>query len=299
VQDLRGTAITVQAMVFGNMGLNSGAGVAFTRNPWNGENEPVIDFKFGAQGEDVVSGTQSATTQGELKQSMSSVYEDLRKIGIMLELHFLDMQDMEFTVQEGKLYILQSRNGKRSPLSALRIAVDMCREGMITPGIALSHLDGIDLDSIKVQRVLTRDYPIGTGISASGGVAIGSVALTPERALADVGKGPVILVRETASPEDIEGIQIASGLLTAKGARTSHAAVVARQMGKVCIVNCTGLEIDTSYHKCHIGGLELREGDTISLDGDSGLVYTGVVGITYEQPLDLLEIVRSWRSGTD
>jgi pyruvate,orthophosphate dikinase len=296
VQDLRGTAITVQAMVFGNMGLNSGAGVAFTRNPWNGENEPVIDFKFGAQGEDVVSGTQSATTQGELKQSMSSVYEDLRKIGIMLELHFLDMQDMEFTVQEGKLYILQSRNGKRSPLSALRIAVDMCREGMITPDVALSHLDGIDLDSIKVQRVSTSDYPIGTGISASGGVAIGSVALTPERALADAGKGPVILVRETASPEDIEGIQIASGLLTAKGARTSHAAVVARQMGKVCIVNCTGLEIDTSYHKCHLGGQELREGDTISLDGDSGRVYSGVVGITYEQPLDLLEIVRSWRS---
>ena len=185
VNDLRGTAITVQAMVFGNMGLNSGAGVAFTRNPWNGENEPVIDFKFGAQGEDVVSGTQSATTQRELKESMPSVYNDLLKIGKMLELHFLDMQDMEFTVQEGKLYILQTRNGKRSPLSALRIAVEMWKEGMINPEVALSHLEGIDLDAIRVQRVSTRDYPIGTGISASGGVATGSVALTPERAIAD------------------------------------------------------------------------------------------------------------------
>ena len=294
---LRGTAVTVQAMVFGNMGLNSGAGVAFTRNPWNGENEPVIDFKFGAQGEDVVSGMQSATTQIELQDSVPSLYGDLRQIGKMLELHFLDMQDMEFTVQEGKLYILQSRNGKRSPLSALRIAVEMCREGMITPDVALSHLEGIDLDPIKVQRVSTRDYPIGTGISASGGVAVGSVALTPERAMADASRGPVILVRETASPEDIEGIQISSGLLTAKGARTSHAAVVARQMGKVCIVNCAGLEIDKAHHKCHLGGQELREGDTISLDGDSGLVYSGVVDINYEIPIDLLEIVSSWRSG--
>jgi pyruvate,orthophosphate dikinase len=296
-QYFRGTAITVQTMVFGNMGLNSGAGVAFTRNPWNGENEPVIDFKFRAQGEDVVSGAQSATTQGELKESMPSVYDDLRQIGKMLELHFLDMQDMEFTVQEGKLYILQSRNGKRSPLSALRIAVEMWREGLIKPGVALSHLEGIDLDTIKVQHVSTRDYPIGTGISASGGVATGSVALTPERALSDAGTGPVILVRETASPEDIEGIRVASGLLTAKGARTSHAAVVARQMGKVCIVNCAGLELDAAHHKCNLGGQELREGDTISLDGDSGLVYSGVVGTDYERPIGLLDIVNSWRSG--
>lgn len=294
-QNLRGTAITIQAMVFGNMGLNSGAGVAFTRNPWSGENEPVIDFKFGAQGEDVVSGNQSATTQNELKKSMPSVYEDLRQIGRTVESHFHDMQDMEFTVQEGKLYILQSRNGKRSPMSALRIAVEMWREGMITPDVALSHVEDLDLDAIKVHRLSTLDYPIAVGTSASGGVATGSVVFTAERAIKEAPSGRVILVRETASTDDIEGIRVASGLLAAKGARTSHAAVVARQMGKVCIVNCAGLEIDFSRHKCHMGGQVIREGDTISLDGNSGSVYTGVVSTTYEKPVELLDIVRTWK----
>ena len=295
VKNLRGTAVTIQAMVFGNMGLNSGAGVAFTRNPWSGENEPVIDFKFGAQGEDVVSGNQSAATQNELKKSMPSVYEDLRQIGRMAELHFQDMQDMEFTVQEGKLYILQTRSGKRSPLSAIRIAVDMWREGIITPDVALSQVEDLDLEAIKVQCVSTMDYPIATGTSASGGVTMGRIVFTPERALTEVSSGPVILVRESASPGDIEGIRVASGLLTAKGARTSHAAVVARHMGKVCIVNCSGLEIDFTYNKCHLGGQVLREGDTISLDGNSGSIYNGVVGITYETPGELLENVNSWK----
>jgi len=296
LKNLRGTAITIQAMVFGNMGLNSGAGVAFTRNPWSGENEPLIDFKFGAQGEDVVSGNQSATTQSELKKSMPSVYEDLMQIGRRLESHFQDMQDMEFTVQEGKLYILQTRNGKRSPLSAIRIAVDLWREGIVTPEIALSQVEGIDLGSIKVQCVSTLDYPIAAGTSASGGVATGSMVFTPERAIKEVLSGPVILVRETASPEDIEGIRVASGLLTAKGTRTSHAAVVARHMGKVCIVNCEGLEIDLAHNKCNLGGQVIREGDTISLDGNSGSVYTGVVGTTYEKPGELLDIVYSWKT---
>jgi len=296
VLNLRGTAITLQAMVFGNMGLNSGAGVAFTRNPWSGENEPVIDFKFGAQGEDVVAGNQSATTQNELKISMPSVYEDLRQIGRIVESHFLDMQDMEFTVQEGKLYILQSRSGKRSPLSAIRIAVEMWKEGLISKGVASSQIKDIDIESIKVQRVSTMDHPIATGTSASGGVATGSVVFTPERALKDVSSRQVILVRETASTEDIEGMRVASGLLTAKGARTSHAAVVARHMGKVCIVNCSGLEIDLTHHKCHLGGQELREGDTISLDGNSGSIYSGIVGTTYEKPGELLDIVNSWKT---
>ena len=296
VKYLRGTAITIQAMVFGNMGLNSGAGVAFTRNPWSGENEPVIDFKFGAQGEDVVSGNQSATIQSELKRSMPSVYDELRHIGQMVESHFNDMQDLEFTVQEGKLYLLQTRNGKRSPLSAIRIAVDMWREGIITPDTALSQVEGLDLESIKVRRVSTMDYPVATGTSASGGVATGSVVFSPERALIEVSSGPVVLVRETASPDDIEGIRAASGLLTAKGARTSHAAVVARHMGKVCIVNCAGLEIDLSHNKCQLGGQVIREGDTISLDGNTGSVYLGVVSTTYETPQELLDIVLSWKT---
>jgi len=140
------------------------------------------------------------------------------------------------------------------------------------------------------------DYPIATGTSASGGVATGSMVFTPEQALQEVSSGPVILVRETASPEDIEGIRVASGLLTAKGARTSHAAVIARYMGKVCVVNCAGLVIDLPHNKCHLGGQVLREGDTISLDGNSGSVYTGVVATTYEKPGELLDIVRSWKT---
>lgn len=295
VHNLRGTAMTIQAMVFGNMGLNSGAGVAFTRNPWSGEDEPVIDFKFGAQGEDVVSGNQSATTQRELKRSLPSVYEDLRHIGKIVESHFHDMQDMEFTVQEEKLYILQTRNGKRSPLSALRIAVDMWREGIITPDVALSQVAEFDLESIKVPHVSTMDYPIARGTSASGGVATGIVVFTPEQAIKEALSGPVILIRETASPDDLDGIGAALGLLTAKGARTSHAAVVARHMGKVCIVNCAGLEIDPSHNKCHLGGQDIRKGDAISLDGNSGSVYLGVVSTTFEKPLELLDIVYSWK----
>ena len=296
-RNTRGTAVTVQAMVFGNMGLDSGAGVAFTRNPWNGENVPVVDFKFGAQGEDVVSGAQSATTQNDLCRSMPQVYAELVQTGKTLEEHFADMQDLEFTVQEGRLFILQSRNGKRSPLSALRIAVDMWREGIISAETALSHLEGLDIESIRVESVSTEDYPIATGISASGGVATGSVVFTPEQAVRYSAHGPVILVRETASPGDIDGIRVASALLTARGTRTSHAAVVARQLGKVCIVNCRGLEPDPVHPRCHLGGQIFRVGDTITLDGDSGQVYAGVVSTTYEQPLDLLDIVRSWKSG--
>jgi len=298
VTDLRGTAVTVQAMVFGNMGLNSGAGVVFTRNPWSGEDGPVIDFKFGAQGEDVVSGEQSATTQRELKKAMPVVYEEIRHIGKMVESHFHDMQDMEFTVQEEKLYILQTRNGKRSPYSAIRIAVDMWHEGINTPEMALSQLEEIDLGSIKVPRVSTMDYPVATGTPASGGVATGRVVFSPERAIKDAPSGPVVLVRETASPDDLEGIYAASGLLTAKGARTSHAAVVARHMGKVCIVNCAGLEIDRVNNKCRLGGQVIREGDAISLDGNSGSVYLGIVSTTFETPGELLEIVQSWKTAS-
>ncbi len=296
LNNVRGTAVTVQAMVYGNIGPRSGAGVAFTRNPWTGENELLLDFKFGAQGEDVVSGARSAVTQRELLETMPQVDQELIAVGRKIESHFKDMQDIEFTVQEGKLYILQSRDGKRAPLAALRIAVEMCQEGIISPQEALEKLREVDIESISIQKVISHEAPLAAGISASSGVASGRIAFTGEVAERFSASGPVILVREMATPDDIQGISICAGILTARGARTSHAAVVARQMGKVCIVNCTDLEIDIPNHKCRLGGRELSEGDVITLDGNAGLVYLdhGKVEVVYEKPLPLIDIVKSW-----
>ena len=234
----RGTAVTVQAMVFGNLGSASGAGVAFTRNPWSGEPGLLLDFRFGAQGEEVVSGEQSGLDQEAFARVMPEQFEALGRIGTRLERHYGDMQDIEFTIEEGRLFILQSRTGKRSPLAALRIAVDLVGDGVIGPPAARDLLAGIDLDAIRIRRVVGGGEPLGVGTPASGGVASGTIAFTGDRAEADAAEGAVILVRPTASPDDIAGIQAASGLLVARGGRTSHAAVVARQLGKVCVVNC-------------------------------------------------------------
>jgi len=293
--DVGGTAVTVQVMVFGNMGASSGAGVAFSRNPWTGAKDLLVDFRFGGQGEDVVSGDREAMTQEELKQVMPDVFAELQRICHRLELHFSDMQDIEFTVQEGKLFLLQSRAGKRAPLAALRIAIDLAAEGIISEQQAVRLLEGIDLDAIRIQSLSSGGEPVGRGISASGGVVAGAIALTPERATQDAASGPVILVRTTASPDDIAGIDVASGLLTARGARTSHAAVVARQLGKVCVVNCTDLEIDPPRHQCRIGRIMLREGETISIDGNTGAVYRGQVTVRSERPDELIVRVRGWK----
>jgi pyruvate,orthophosphate dikinase len=297
VEGARGTAVTVQAMVYGNLGSQSGAGVAFTRNPWKGDNELVLDFKFGAQGEDVVSGDQAATTQEEFRASMPGVYDQLSRIGKTLELHFHDMQDIEFTVQEGDLYILQTRTGKRSPYAALVIAVNLVMEGVLTSSDALWMLRDIDIDRITVQKISSKDYPVAIGVPASSGVASGTIAFSSERARREAEEGnDVILVSETASPDDLPGIHVAKGLLTARGARTSHAAVVARQLGKICVVNCTSLEIDLPRHRCTIGGQELREGEIITLDGNTGRVYLGEVEVVIEKPDDLIALVHSWEN---
>lgn len=296
IEESIGTAVTVQTMVFGNMGSLSGAGVAFTRNPWSGAKDLVIDFRFGAQGEDVVSGARSASTQAELAERLPDVYRELLQTGRRLEEHFCDMQDIEFTVQEGRLFILQNRTGKRSPLAGLRIPVDLCREGIITREEALKRLDGIDPGAIELQSVHAVEPPISHGISASGGVATGSIAFSAERAVGDSVQGTVILVRETASPDDIAGIDASAGILTSRGARTSHAAVVARQMGKVCVVNCTDLAIEPGKHRCTINGLSFHEGDILSLDGNTGAVYRGKVKIIRQKPDDLIAIVQQWRA---
>jgi len=297
LDDQIGTAVSIQAMVFGNAGGSSGAGVAFTRNPWTGAKELLVDFRFDAQGEDVVSGSGSASTQVELQEALPDVYHELIQIGTRMESYFTDMQDLEFTVQEGILYILQCRSGKRSPLAELRIAVELSREGILKEPDALARIRHLDLDTIEFQSVSSDSPAIARGVSASGGVVYGSIAFSPERAVADSKKGPVILVRETANPDDIAGIDASAGILTARGARTSHAAVVARHLGKVCVVNCAGLVIDPERHRCTIGAIAFPEGGVISIDGNTGDVYRGRVEIIRKKPVELLEIVATWKAG--
>lgn len=298
IEGVRGTAVTVQAMVFGNMSMNSGAGIYFTRSPWTGENLPVVDFRFEAQGEEVVSGSRAGTSGIELKTALPDIYEELEGIGDKLEAHFKDVQDIEFTVEEGKLYILQSRDGKRSPMATLKIAVDLEKEGLISPDEALKKLEEIDLNSISVQKIRSDKPPLAKGDSASIGVAVGKIVFSSEKAKSYFSGEAVILVREIPSPDDLPGIHASAGLLTSRGARTAHAAVVARQMGKVCIVNCRELKLDQGGRKCSIGGKEFLEGDVISLDGASGEVYEGKVEVTFEKPIEMLEVVNVWKQET-
>lgn len=295
--DARGTAVTVQAMVFGNLDAASGAGVAFTRNPWNGEPELTLDFRSGAQGEEVVSGEQTGLDQVNFARVLPGQSASLQAIGGLLERHYRDMQDIEFTIQAGQLFILQSRNGKRTPLATLRIAVDLVNEEVIDVIEGGRRLADLELDAIRVRRVATAAAPIAYGTPASGGVASGAIVFSAERAEQDALERAVILVRPTASPDDIEGIRAASGLLVARGGRTSHAAVIARQLGKVCVVNCLALIIDTGRHRCEIGEVEFLEGDVISLDGDKGAVYRGTVEVMEERPDALIEAVKTWREG--
>jgi pyruvate,orthophosphate dikinase len=277
------------------LGALSGAGVAFTRNPWLGTRGLLIDFKFGAQGEDVVSGDQSAASQAEFARAMPDVYSALSEIGERLEFHYRDMQDLEFTVEEGKLFVLQTRSGKRSPYAALKIAVSLCQEGLISPADVVWMLREVDLESITVQEIKPGDYPVAVGIPASAGIATGMIAFSGERAEALARQGnEVLLVRETASPDDLPGLSYARGLLTIRGARTSHAAVVARQMGKICVVQCEALEIDYARGRCTLSGHDLKEGSVISIDGSSGNVYLGTVEWTEKRPDELISIVRNW-----
>jgi len=207
------------------------------------------------------------------------------------------MLDLEFTVQEGRLFILQSRVGKRSPLAALRIAVELVSEGLLSKDEALSRLEGLDLGAITTGRVVSGGQPLAEGTPASLGVATGRIALTAEKAIRFARDGPVILVRETASPDDLPGIAASAGLLVARGARTSHAAVVARQLGKVCIVDCPQLSLEAAGRKLELGGRQLEERHTITLDGNTGRIYDGAVEVVGERPAGLLSAVEKWRNG--
>jgi pyruvate, orthophosphate dikinase len=299
IDDSLGTAVTVQAMVFGNNGGTSGAGVGFTRDPATGENRLYLDFLFNAQGEDVVSGRHAGHETAQLSQRLPLVAAELTRMRAVLEAEFRDMQDFEFTVDSGRLYLLQTRAGKRTPWSALRIAVDMVTEQLITPSEALNRLDGMALERLErlclAENVGAR--PLATATPASIGVASGTIVLDPGRAAELAAHGEsVILVRPDISTADIEGIAAAEGVLTAAGSRTSHAAVVARQLGKVCLVNCQALHTQPHESSCTIGETHLHEGDTLTLDADTGRVYAGRLPVVRERPLAALAQVAAWRS---
>jgi pyruvate,orthophosphate dikinase len=294
-----GTAVTVQAMVFGNMGGTSGSGVAFTRDPSTGENTLYLDFLWNAQGEDVVSGRYPAQDSGGLQGVMPELYHELRRSGRQLELLFRDAQDFEFTVQEGRLFLLQSRDAKRTPWAALRIACDLVKEGLIDEATALERLGQYHLDSIQSVRLVPNDDcpPLCTGTPASPGVAAGEIALDSESAvmMASAGRVPV-LVREDISPADIAGLAAAAGVLTGRGGRTSHAAVVARQLNKTCIVGCRELAIPAGSRGCRLGDRWFTEGDWLSLDGHSGTVYRGKLDVVVERPTQHLREVERWKA---
>ena len=296
IRDDLGTAVTVQRMVLGNSGGNSGAGVAFTRDPATGENSLYLDFAFNAQGEDVVSGRTVLEHGQDLARRLPDVYCGLLALKEQLEREFRDAQEFEFTVQDGRLFVLQTRAAKRTSLAALRIAVEQLETGLLSPAEAGCHLEGIDLADIEIVHVTGSggDVPLARGTAASIGVASGRIAMIPARAVELALDGePVLLVRDDIATSDILAIHAAAGILTARGGRTSHAAVVARQLGKACIVGCADLRIDPGGRSCSIAGRTLHEGDHLCLDANTGAIFAGEPCITRERPVELLE--RLWR----
>ena len=274
-----GTAVNVQSMVFGNMGVTSGTGVAFTRNPATGEKKLYGEFLMNAQGEDVVAGIRTPQTIDQLKEVMPAAYDQFVAIADKLEKHYRDMQDMEFTIENSKLYMLQTRNGKRTAVAALKVAVDLVAEGMLTKEEAVMKVDPKQLDALLHPQfdtaALNKAKPIAAGLNASPGAACGMVCFTAEDAIkAHAAGNKVVLVRLETSPEDIEGMASSQGILTVRGGRTSHAAVVARGMGTCCVAGCGEIKIDEHAKTFTVDGKTIyHEGDYISLDGTTGNVY--------------------------
>ncbi len=273
-----GTAVNVQMMAFGNMGDTSGTGVAFTRNPATGAKGLMGEFLMNAQGEDVVAGVRTPMPIEKMKDVLPEVYSQFLKICDTLEKHYRDMQDMEFTIEDKKLYMLQTRNGKRTAAAAIKIACDLIDEGMISEEEALMQIDAKSLDMLLHPqfdpKALAVAVPIGKGIAASPGAAAGKVVFTAEQAVELGKKGEkVVLVRLETSPEDIEGMKYSQGILTVRGGQTSHAAVVARGMGTCCVSGCEAIKMDEERETFTLGGRAFRKGDLISLDGSTGSVY--------------------------
>ncbi|MFZ4625410.1 MAG: PEP/pyruvate-binding domain-containing protein, partial [Rhodoferax sp.] len=293
IDDTLGTAVTVQRMVFGNAGGQSGAGVGFTRDPTSGEPALWVDFLFNSQGEDVVSGRRDAHGHDELSEVLPLVWQSLQAAASQLEHAFGDMQDFEFTVQDGRLYMLQTRAGKRTPYACARIALDLLDAGLIDAEVARTRTAGLDRAALAQPRIVAPDgvalVALAHAATASSGVATGEIALDETRAVARHSVGvPVVLVRRDAETSDIAALEAASGLLTEHGARTSHAAVVARQLGKVCLVGCASLQIDEIAGCIRIGDRTFQVGDLLTLDGNDGAIYAGAVQTEVEYPEALL-----------
>ncbi|MFC1712723.1 pyruvate, phosphate dikinase [Candidatus Poribacteria bacterium] len=280
--DVGSTAVNVQTMVFGNMGDDSGTGVAFTRNPATGENKFFADYLFNAQGEDVVAGIRTPIKVEELGKAMPDIYKQLREIEDKLEKHYNDMQDIEFTIQQGKLWMLQTRRGKRTAMADVRIAVEMVKEGAIDKETAVSRVPAEKVEQLlfpMVDKDADADV-IGVGLPAGPGAAVGKAVFTAERAEEMAAQGEnVILVRNFTSPEDVGGMHASQGILTATGGMTSHAAIVGRDMGKCCVVGCNDIIVDAAGKRFTAGDVVVNEGDIISLDGHVGKVMLGAVDL--------------------
>ncbi|HEV2112494.1 MAG TPA: pyruvate, phosphate dikinase, partial [Terriglobales bacterium] len=291
ISDDMGTAVNVQAMVFGNLGETSGTGVGFTRNPSTGAKEFYGEYLMNAQGEDVVAGVRTPLPISELDHSMPAVYQQLREITSRLERHYHDMQDFEFTVMDGRLYMLQTRNGKRTGRAAVRIAIDMVEEGLISKEEAIFRADPNQLYDFLLPRLDERKaaMELTRGLPASPGAAVGQIVFSADDAVAWVHKdkkASVILVGAETTPEDIHGMEVAVGILTSRGGMTSHAAVVTRGMGKCCVVGAGDLRVDEKLKQVRVKNQTLKEGDWISLDGTTGRVLKGKLGTIPASPDD-------------
>ncbi len=302
ITGLLGTAVNVVQMVFGNTGQDSGTGVCFTRDPSTGEKTFFGDFLLNAQGEDVVAGIRTPMHLGELETKMPKVYQQLERVRAKLERHYRDMQDMEFTVEAGKLYMLQTRTGKRSPAAAFRIAVDMVDERLITVEEAIERIKPEDIERLfypvldpKLARSELASRKLAEGINAVPGAAVGKAVFTAHDAEEWASRGEkVILVRRETSPEDVGGMFVAQGILTATGGKTSHAAVVARGWGKCCIVGVESLTIEADVKKMSVNGRAVKEGEWITLDGGDGSVYTGQIELVRPEPPQAYRTLLKW-----
>ena len=298
IADDLGTAVNVVSMVFGNLGDDSGTGVAFTRDPSTGERKFYGEFLVNAQGEDVVAGIRTPLSIDEMADRLPSAYEQLLQTQALLERHYCDMQDIEFTVERGDLYLLQTRTGKRTAAAAVRIATEMVDEGMITPAQAVLRVPAEQLDQLlhPVIDPSVRATPIATGLPASPGAASGIAVFDPDAAERRAGLGAaVILVREETTPEDFHGIVAARAVLTSRGGMTSHAAVVARGMGKCAVVGCKAMVVDHERRACTMNGVEISEGDWLTLDGATGNVYAGNLPTT---PSEVVQVTRGTRQAS-
>ncbi|MGM0365037.1 MAG: pyruvate, phosphate dikinase [Actinomycetota bacterium] len=293
-----GTAVNVQTMVFGNMGDNSGTGVAFTRNPSTGENKEYGEYLVNAQGEDVVAGIRTPQDITKLQEEMPKIYDELMEVFQKLEQHYREMEDLEFTIQEGKLYILQTRTGKRTAAAALQIAVDMEKDGLIDKKTAVMRVEPQQLDQL-LHKQIDKDAKedarlLAKGLPASPGAALGKVVFDADEAVEEAENGPVILVRTETSPEDIEGMSVAQGILTSRGGMTSHAAVVARGMGKSCVAGCENVKVYADEKYFTADGQKISKGDWITLDGSTGEVFLGQLEVVDPEISGNFELFMEW-----